>query len=337
MTHFTIAALYKFVDLPDYVSLRAPIQKVADENNIKGILLLAREGINGTIAGTREGINNMLAYLRSDPRFADLTHKESASEERPPFHRLRVRLKKEIVTMGQPNINAHNAGIYVKPEDWNALISDPEVVVIDTRNDYEIGIGTFKKAVNPRTESFRQFPAWVQEQSKQGGLLDKNKVKKVAMFCTGGIRCEKSTAYMKAQGFDEVYHLEGGILKYLETIPEEQSLWQGQCFVFDDRVSVGHNLVPGAYTLCRACRHPLSEEDTHSPHYVQGECCPYCHDKITDAQRLRFRERQKQVDLAKAREKSHLGVNIREQIQRRQAEKIAEKRRLQALNRSPQG
>lgn len=333
MAHFTIAALYKFVDLPDYASLQAPIQKVADENHIKGILLLAQEGINGTIAGTREGIDNMLAYLRSDPRLADLVHKESSSEDKAPFHRLRVRLKKEIVTMGQPNVNAHNAGIYVKPENWNALISDPDVVVVDTRNDYEVGIGTFKRAINPHTESFRQFPDWVQAQSKPGGLLDKQKTKKVAMFCTGGIRCEKSTAYMKAQGFDEVYHLEGGILKYLETIPEDQSLWEGQCFVFDDRVSVGHHLVPGPYTQCRACRHPLSQEDLQSPHYVRGESCPYCYDKLTDAQRARFRERQKQVDLAKAREETHLGANMREQIQQRRLEKAEQKARQQELNR----
>lgn len=333
MSSFTIAALYKFVDLPDFEALQAPIQQIADENDIKGILLLAREGINGTIAGSREGIDKMLAYLRRDVRLADLVHKESVSEDKAPFHRLRVRLKKEIVTMGQPNVNALNAGIYVKPEDWNALISDPDVVVVDTRNDYEVGIGTFKGAINPHTESFRQFPDWVQEQSKSGGLLDKQKTKKVAMFCTGGIRCEKSTAYMKSQGFDEVYHLEGGILKYLETIPEDQSLWEGQCFVFDDRVSVGHQLIPGSYVQCRACRHPLSEEDTQSIHYVRGESCPYCYDKVTDEQRARFRERQKQVDLAKARAETHLGADMQEQIQQRRLEKEAAKERLRELNR----
>jgi len=325
MSDFSIAALYKFVDLPDFEQLQEPIQKVADDNDIKGILLLAREGINGTIAGSAQGIANMLAYLRSNPRLADLVHKESYSDDKAPFHRLRVRLKKEIVTMGQPNVNALNAGIYVKPEDWNALISDPDVVVVDTRNDYEVGIGTFKGAINPHTTSFRQFPDWVQEEAKEGGVLDKKKTKKVAMFCTGGIRCEKSTAYMKSQGFDEVYHLEGGILKYLETVPAEKSLWEGQCFVFDDRVSVGHQLVPGEYIQCRACRHPLSKEDTASPYYVRGESCPYCYDKISPEQKSRFRERQKQVDLARSRSESHLGANMLEQMAKRRAEKARQK------------
>lgn len=333
MSHYTIAALYKFVDLPDYEAMQAPLQKVADEHNIKGILLLAREGINGTIAGAREGIEAILAYLRSDSRLADLIHKESWSEdEHAPFHRLRVRLKKEIVTMGQPNVNALNAGIYVKPEDWNALISDPAVVVVDTRNDYEVGIGTFKGAINPQTETFREFPEWVEQNSVTGGLLDKQKAKKVAMFCTGGIRCEKSTAYMKAQGYDEVYHLEGGILKYLETVKPEQSLWEGQCFVFDDRVSVGHDLIPGHYTQCRACRQPLSAEDAQSPHYVRGESCPHCWNKITPEQRARFRERQKQVDLAEKRREGHLGASMNEQMAKRREEKLAQKQRLRELN-----
>ncbi len=333
MSHYTIAALYKFVDLPDYEALQAPIQQLADEHGIKGILLLAREGINGTIAGTREGIDAILTYLRSDPRLADLVHKESWSEgEHAPFHRLRVRLKKEIVTMGQPNVNALNAGTYVKPEDWNALISDPDVVLIDTRNDYEVGIGTFKGAVNPKTDTFREFPQWVQEQSVEGGLLDKTKKKKVAMFCTGGIRCEKSTAYMKSQGYDEVYHLEGGILKYLETVKQVNSLWEGQCFVFDERVSVGHDLVPGGYTQCRACRIPLSKEDMQSPHYVRGESCPHCWDKVTEEQRVRFRERQRQVDLAEKRHEDHLGAKMQEHIAKRRQEKLNEKQRLRELN-----
>lgn len=328
MSAFTIAALYKFVDLPDYQELREPILKVAEENHIKGMLLLAREGINGTVAGPRQGIDALLAYLRSDSRLADLVHKEAVAQDRAPFKRMRVRLKKEIVTMGQPNVNAHNAGIYVKPEDWNALISDPEVVVVDTRNDYEVNIGTFKGAVNPHTESFRQFPEWVQSHMGEGKLFPKGK--KIAMFCTGGIRCEKSTAYMKSLGFDEVYHLEGGILKYLETIPEEKSLWQGQCYVFDDRVSVGHQLVPGSYTQCRACRHPLSPVDRESLHYIEGECCPYCYDKLSDAQRHRFRERQKQVDLAKAREEQHLGANLAEQVAMRRQAKQAHKLQAEA-------
>lgn len=319
MATITIAALYKFVDFPDYQQWRAPLQEVADDHQVKGMLLLAHEGINGTIAGTREGINAVLAYLKRDPRFKDLVHKESWRKGKVPFHRMRVRLKKEIVTMGQPNVNALNAGVYVKPEQWNALISDPDVVVIDTRNDYEVEIGTFKGAINPFTARFREFPQWVQEQVQEGGILSHRK--KIAMFCTGGIRCEKSTAYMKSQGFEEVYHLEGGILKYLEDVPEADSLWQGQCFVFDDRVSVGHQLIPGDFTLCRACRHALSQEDKASSHYVRGESCPYCYDKLSDKQRARFRERQKQVELALQKKEGHVGANRQEKIAKRRQEK----------------
>ena len=331
MSNFTIAALYKFVELPDYEAMREPLQAFCEQHDVKGTLLLALEGINGTIAGPREGIDAVLAYLRNDPRLATLEHKESWSEDREPFHRMRVRLKKEIVTMGQPNVNGQNAGTYVKPEDWNALISDPDVVLIDTRNDYEVDIGTFKGAVNPETVTFREFPQWVQEQAQEGGLLDKNRKKKVAMFCTGGIRCEKSTAYMKSQGYDEVYHLEGGILKYLETIPQPQSLWEGECFVFDERVSVGHGLVPGPYIQCRACRHPLSDEDRASAHYVRGESCPHCWDKITEEQRERFRERQRQVDLAEQRHEGHIGAKMDEQIRKRREEKRAQKEKSRQL------
>ncbi len=330
MSH-TIAALYKFVDLPDFESLKAPLQAYCEQQQIKGTLLLAREGINGTIAGPKEGIDAVLTYLRSDPRLADLEHKESWSDEREPFHRMRVRLKKEIVTMGQPNVNTHNTGTYVPPEAWNALISDPDVVLVDTRNDYEVDIGTFKGAVNPNTVTFREFPAWVQDQSKAGGVLDKQRTRKVAMFCTGGIRCEKSTAYMKSQGFDEVYHLQGGILKYLETIPPEQSLWEGECFVFDERVSVGHGLQPGPYIQCRACRHPLSDEDRASPQYIRGESCPHCWDSKTEEQRERFRERQRQVDLAAARHEGHIGADMEAQIRERRAEKEARKERAREL------
>lgn len=325
MSNFTIAALYKFVELPDYQAMREPLQAFCEQHEVKGTLLLALEGINGTIAGPREGIDAVLTYLRNDPRLATLEHKESWSEDCEPFHRMRVRLKKEIVTMGQPNVNGQNAGTYVKPEDWNALISDPDVVLIDTRNDYEVDIGTFRGAVNPETVTFREFPQWVQAQAQEGGLLDKTRKKKVAMFCTGGIRCEKSTAYMKSQGYDEVYHLEGGILKYLETIPAPQSLWDGECFVFDERVSVGHGLVPGPYIQCRACRHPLSDEDRASAHYVRGESCPHCWDKITQEQRERFRERQRQVDLAEQRDEEHIGAKMDEQIRRRREEKLAQK------------
>lgn len=330
MSH-TIAALYKFVDLPDFESLKEPLQAFCEQNNVKGTLLLAQEGINGTIAGPKEGIDAVLAYLRKDPRLADLEHKESWSDERDPFHRMRVRLKKEIVTMGQPNVNTRNAGTYVPPEQWNALISDPDVVLVDTRNDYEVDIGTFKGAINPNTVTFREFPEWVQSQSAEGGVLDKSRTRKVAMFCTGGIRCEKSTAYMKSQGFDEVYHLQGGILKYLETVPPEQSLWEGECFVFDERVSVGHGLKPGPYIQCRACRHPLSDEDRASPKYIRGESCPHCWDAKTEEQRERFRERQRQVDLAAARQEGHIGADMQEQIRRRRALKEARKEHARKL------
>ena len=251
MPKYLTAALYKFVSLPDYKALQAPILAECQKHNIKGTLLLAEEGINGTIAGLPDDIRNVLDYLRQDPvfkhRFADLEHKESYADEHP-FYRMKVKLKKEIVTMGVPSVNPNNTvGTYVKPEDWNALISDPDVVVLDTRNDYEVHIGTFKGAVDPKTTTFREFPKFVEQN------LDKTKNKKVAMFCTGGIRCEKASSFMKEQGFEEVYHLQGGILKYLETVPEAQSLWQGECFVFDQRVAVKHGLEVGDYDQCYAC------------------------------------------------------------------------------------
>ena len=230
---FLTAALYQFVDLPDFAALREPLQTLCDANGVRGMLLLAPEGINGTIAGEPQGVHTVLAWLRNDARFAALQHKEALAE-RMPFYRMRVRLKREIVTLGVPGLNpARNAGTYVKPEDWNALIDDPGVVVVDTRNDYEVGIGTFERAINPHTQTFAEFPAWVEKEKQPGGVLAGKP--KVAMFCTGGIRCEKSTAFLKSQGFDEVYHLEGGILKYLETVPEEDSRWHGDCFVFDER------------------------------------------------------------------------------------------------------
>lgn len=308
MANFIVAALYKFVPLSDYQAMREPLFDYCDAQQVKGTLLLAEEGINGTIAGTREGIDAVLAYLRNDPRLASLEHKESWAE-RMPFYRLKVKLKREIVTMGVPTVHAESmAGTYVRPEDWNALIDDPDVVVVDTRNDYEVAIGTFKRAVNPRTASFTEFPQWVQEQSAQGGVLRKGA--KVAMFCTGGIRCEKSTAYLRSQGFDEVYHLQGGILKYLETVPQEDSLWDGDCFVFDERVSVRHGLEPGDYELCRACRLPLSPEDKASTLYEEGVSCPHCHGSHTEEQLQRFKERQKQVELARQRRRRHIGVRM---------------------------
>lgn len=309
MSQFLVAALYKFVELVDYKELQEPLFAFCEENEVKGTLLLAQEGINGTIAGPAKGVTAVLDYLRRDARLESLEHKESWAEKMP-FYRMKVKLKREIVTMGIPNVQAGTmAGKYVRPEEWNALIDDPQVVVVDVRNDYEVSIGSFKKAVNPHTTSFSEFPQWVQEQSAEGGVLAKGA--KVAMFCTGGIRCEKSTAYLRTQGFDEVYHLQGGILKYLETTPPEQSLWDGECFVFDERVSVGHGLTPGSYELCRACRLPLSAEDKASEHYVEGVSCPHCHDKHTEEQKERFRERQKQVELARQRHQRHIGVRMK--------------------------
>ncbi|MCJ9430580.1 rhodanese-related sulfurtransferase [Kordiimonas marina] len=302
MAQYLIAALYKFVSLPHFETLREPILKLCTDAGVKGTLLLAKEGINGTIAGPEAGLRHVLASLRAMPDFADLVHKESWSEDEP-FYRMKVRLKKEIVTMGVGGIDPNKiVGTYVKPKDWNDLISDPEVVLIDTRNDYEVAIGTFKGAVDPKTKSFREFPAWVEAQKT---LHNKPKV---AMFCTGGIRCEKSTAYMKEQGFEDVYHLEGGILKYLEEVPADESLWQGECFVFDERVSVGHGLVPGPYDMCRACRRPIDETDKASPDFERGVSCPHCVHETTDEQKARYRERQHQVDLAQARGEAHIGA-----------------------------
>lgn len=315
MSTYLVAALYKFVHLTDFVAMREPLQAMCDQHGVKGTLLLAEEGINGTIAGTPEGIRAVLQYLRNDSRLANLEHKESWADDMP-FYRMKVKLKREIVTMGVPNVQAQTmAGTYVKPQEWNQLISQPDVVLVDVRNDYEVGIGTFKGAVNPLTTSFSEFPQWVKEQSQEGGVLAGGA--KVAMFCTGGIRCEKSTAYLRSQGFDQVYHLQGGILKYLETVPEEKSLWEGECFVFDERVSVRHGLEQGQYELCRACRQPLSAADKASEHFVEGVSCPHCHDKHTPEQKQRFAERQKQIELARQRAERHIGVRVEEKKARK--------------------
>lgn len=305
MSKYLTAALYKFVSLPDFKSLQAPILEACLRNNIKGTLLLAEEGINGTIAGLPQDIHDLLHFLRTDAifenRFADLEHKESFASEHP-FYRMKVKLKKEIVTLGVPGVSPTNkVGIYVKPEDWNALISNPDVILIDTRNDYEVDIGTFKGAIDPKTTTFREFPEYVAEH------FDKTKHKKVAMFCTGGIRCEKASSYMIDQGFEEVYHLQGGILKYLETVPEAESMWEGECFVFDQRVAVKHNLEVGDFDQCYACRHPLSPAELQSPQYTAGISCPYCYDKISEQKRASLTERQKQVILAKKRGEVHIG------------------------------
>ena len=309
MHEFLTAALYKFVELPDFAALQTPLLACCEAHGVKGTLLLASEGINGTIAGMPAGVQAVLAFLRQDARLAALEHKE-AYAARMPFHRMKVRLKREIVTLGVPDVHpALKAGRYVKPQDWDRLMEEPGVVVIDTRNSYEVAIGTFEGAINPATQTFSELPAWVEKEMAEGGTLAQvdGRKPKVAMFCTGGIRCEKSTAFLRAKGFDEVYHLEGGILKYLETMPQAQSRWQGECFVFDERVSVGHGLQQGKLTLCRSCRDPLSDEDKLSPLYEVGVSCPQCHAKTTETQKRGYRERQRQVGLAGARRQSHIG------------------------------
>ena len=296
-----VAALYKFVSLPDFHDLREPLLQCMLDNAVKGTLLLAEEGINGTVSGSRAGIDGLMAWFDLDPRLADIDHKESYCDEQP-FYRTKVKLKKEIVTLGVPGVDPNQkVGTYVEPKDWNALISDPEVLLIDTRNDYEVSIGTFDGAVDPKTKSFREFPDYIKAH------FDPAKHKKVAMFCTGGIRCEKSTALLKMRGFEDVYHLEGGILKYLEEVPEPESRWEGACFVFDERVSVGHGLTPGPHELCRSCRWPLTPADRASALFVRGVSCPQCHDKRSPEEKLHLAERQRQVELAEARGQAHVG------------------------------
>ncbi len=310
MSQFLTAALYQFVELPDFAEMQQPLLAHCEANGIKGTLLLAAEGINGTIAGRAENVHAVLGFLRADPRLAKLEHKEAWAEQMP-FYRMKVRLRREIVTMGVPEVHpALMAGQYVKPQDWNALVNDPDVVLIDTRNDYEVAIGTFAGAINPKTRTFTELPAWVDHEMQDGGKLAAHdgKKPKVAMFCTGGIRCEKSTALLRAKGFEEVYHLEGGILKYLETVPKDASTWEGECFVFDQRVSVGHGLQPGGLTLCRSCRDPLSDEDMKSPLYELGVSCARCYNTTTDEQKRGYRQRQRQVELAESRHESHIGV-----------------------------
>lgn len=319
MPRITVAALYHFVALENYQQLRQPLLDQMLDFNIKGTLLLAKEGINGTIAGAQDEIDALIEWLKTDPRLEPLKYKVSYDDEMP-FYRTRVKLKKEIVTMGIEGIDPnHVVGTYVAPTDWNALISDPEVTVVDTRNNYETGIGSFKNALDPNTESFRQFPDYVKNN------LNPKQNKKIAMFCTGGIRCEKSTAYLKEQGFDEVYHLQGGILKYLEEVPEEESLWQGECFVFDNRVSVNHQLEKGQYDMCHGCRLPISEEDKKSPLYQHGVCCPHCHDTLSEEQKQRFIEREKQMQLAKQRGEVHIGSEVNELSYRHRLEKEKKK------------
>jgi UPF0176 protein len=315
---FVIAALYRFVRLDNYESLRQPLLDFMLEKKVRGTLLLAAEGINGTIAGNAAAIESMLDYLREDDRLRELDYKLSFDDEMP-FYRSRVKLKREIVTMGVEDLDPAQGGTYVDARNWNALINDPDVTLIDTRNAYESAIGTFSGAIQPQTSSFREFP----EYAKQN--LDPGKHRKVAMFCTGGIRCEKSTAYLRQQGFDEVYHLRGGILKYLEDVPQEESRWQGECFVFDNRVSVNHALEKGSYDQCHACRLPITEEDKRSDLYQPGVSCPACHDSHSEEEKERFREREKQVRLARERGESHLGTDAVVQAGKRKTLKLAKK------------
>ncbi len=299
MSQIVVAALYQFSHFHDYKEWQPLLKSLCEKEDIKGILLLAEEGINGTVAGSRKGIDTLKVFLET--RFKALEYKESSADEMP-FHRMKVRLKKEIVTLGVPTINPSECvGTYVEPERWNDLISDPEVLVLDTRNDYEVQIGTFQRASNPGTKIFREFPEFVKG-------IDKTKHKKVAMFCTGGIRCEKASAYMLSQGFEEVYHLKGGILKYLETVPSEESLWEGECFVFDKRIAVRHGLQEGHFESCHGCRRPISDDDTKSPLYERGVSCQHCYNSMTDKQKKSARQRQRQEDLAQSRGEKHIGA-----------------------------
>ena len=319
MNKTIVCAMYKFVRLEDFEQIQPRLLKILTDNGIKGTLLLASEGINGTVAGSRENIDTLLSWLEKDPRLAKIACKESTVDNNP-FYRSKVKLKKEIVTMGVEGIDPnHIVGSYIKPADWNALISDPDVIVVDTRNDYEIGIGTFEGALNPNTKTFREFPNYAKEN------LNPEKNKKIAMFCTGGIRCEKSTAYLKEQGFDEVYHLEGGILKYLEEVPKEESLWQGECFVFDNRVAVNHDLEKGQYDQCNACRRPITKEDKARPEYEPGVSCHFCADEYSETQKSRFKEREKQNQLALARGEKHIGDEAITQAKIRKAAKLKSK------------
>lgn len=298
---YTIAALYHFTRFADPDALRAPLLELCRAQSVKGTLLLAHEGINGTIAGPRAGIDAVLAHIRALPGCADLEWKEATASQ-PPFGKMKVRLKKEIVTMGQPDVDPRaRTGHYVEPQDWNDLIRSDDVVVIDTRNDYEVSIGTFDGAIDPKTASFRDFPTWW-EQNKH-----RFHNKRVAMFCTGGIRCEKSTNYLLGQGVEDVYHLKGGILRYLEEVPPEDSTWKGECFVFDNRVSVGHGLVEGPHQLCHGCRRPILPQDMERPEYEHGVSCHQCIHETSEADKARFRERQKQITLARARGEEHIG------------------------------
>ncbi|TZG28959.1 rhodanese-related sulfurtransferase [Sphingomonas montanisoli] len=301
-----VVALYRFTPFADRETIRASLALACCSRGVKGTLLVAHEGLNGTIAGTDDAIGEVLDHIRTLPGCADIEVRESRAETMP-FHRMKVRIKAEIVTMGEPAIDpVADAGHYVAPADWNALIDDPNTILIDTRNDYEVAVGTFAGAIDPKTRTFRDFPIWFREHRDE--LLAKGETPRVAMFCTGGIRCEKSTAFLAAEGVEEVYHLKGGILAYLETVPEEQSRWEGECFVFDQRVAVGHGLAPGTHELCHGCRMPVSIADRASDHYEEGVSCPACHADRSEEQKAGYAERHRQTSLADARGVAHVGA-----------------------------
>jgi len=308
MSDFRVTAFYKFTPFADPAALQGPLFETLNAHDIKGTVLLAEEGLNGTLAGTPEAMDHALAALKALPGCADLGSKDSPADAMP-FLRLKVRLKKEIVTMGVPGTDPTClVGTYIKPENWNALINDPDTVLIDTRNDYEVEIGTFKGAIDPSIETFRHFPDWFE--NFRAELKDQGRTPKIAMFCTGGIRCEKSTSWAKDIGVEDVFHLQGGILKYLETVSEADSLWQGDCYVFDERVAVGHGLKQSDYTLCHGCRLPVDAAGRAHPKYEQGVACPACANTQSDKKRAAHRERQKQVKLAAARGETHIGDGV---------------------------
>lgn len=320
MHSILVCALYKFVRLDNFEQLREPLLQQMVDSEVRGTILLAHEGINGTISGPREGVSNVLEWLKQDERLVPLDVKESWHDS-PPFHRSKVKLKKEIVTMGVDDIDPQqHAGTYVEPQDWNDLISRDDVLLIDTRNRYEVEIGQFEHAINPETDSFREFPAYADQQ------LSSDKTQKIAMYCTGGIRCEKSTAYLKQQGYTNVYHLKGGILKYLEQVEPEESRWQGECFVFDERVAVNQALEKGSYEQCHACRFPITKEQMQHRHYQPGVSCPRCYGKHSAEQLQRFSERQKQMELAKARGEEHIGMAAKQAGNQRKQQKLSTKK-----------
>ena len=330
MSEIIVCALYKFVSLENYRALQAPLRQFMQDHHVRGTLILADEGINGTVAASRQGVDALLNWLRQDSRLADLDCKESFTDTLP-FKRAKVKIRKEIVTLGVPGIDPrHSVGTYLDPTEWNQLLADPDVLLVDTRNDYEYQVGSFRNAVNPQTVSFRELPRYVREH------LDPERHRKIAMFCTGGIRCEKSTAYMKTQGFDEVYHLKGGILKYLEETPQQESLWEGECFVFDERVTVNHRLEKGSYDQCNACRMPITQDDKASDRFKQGVSCPHCYDRLTTSQKMRFRERQKQMELARQRGQVHMGDDAAGSNAANQASKLRNKNRQRTRNDSLQ-